>query len=1114
MKHKVLAIVVSLTLILSMVLPGTLAVSTAQDSATSVMTAADTAAKTEESITATPTTATPTTGSQTEKQCNCTPVNGVHAAACPLYEVPKAGEKTADTTPGTAASTTDGTGAPTEKTCNCGATGDTHAATCPLYVAPKTEETAGAPTTQPPAETQKQCTCGTTDGTHTAECDLYVKPEEPKSEENAPTEEKKCNCTPVDGVHAETCPLYVEPQETQPQCTCGTTDGTHAEGCPLYVEPEGKDFASMTDAELYSYLKQLNSDAEVEAFLKQLPEDRLKSLMAYAAEQEPFVLPKTVVFTKAGPFMPPVNASRLVRRAAFRAFAQTATDNGLELSKSAKANNDGTYTIRMEAYTTGTFTSSTKTIPVDIVLVLDQSGSMAYDFNGNSTNTNTARRQYAMKEAVNNFIDKVAEKYSDEADHRMSIVTFGSDASTRQGWTYVNPSGNPSGKNTLQGKINGLPNSPSGATNVAAGMKQAETLMGSGYSYTGNNTTRQKVVIVFTDGVPTTDKDFDTTVATNAIASAKNLKDGGATVYTVGIFNGANPNELYGASGFDINSDGTVGSSWVKDAWGLFPGTDFPEADRPAGNRFLNLLSSNYSSAESIGLNRSTGGLGILHYKITYAITANYARTSSSYYLTANDSESLNSIFQTISNNIQTANIDLGSQTVVKDTVSKYFDLPANASDIHLYTAAAKADGTFEDAVAASNEVKATIDGTAVSVTGFDFNANFVSKNDKGGGDYGKKLIIEFEVTPKDEFIGGNDVPTNDWENTAVYDKNGAEVEKFADATTTPTVNVPIKVPEFTVNDKTIYEGNSVTISGLYTLPVTTGWEYDYVKVTTGAEGVEADTVSPADCRDYNVKVTYAPKTDGSNSVGTANDMAGKSTELTAKVHVLKPTVTATINDVQKFYGESYTLGDGANGLVSAVWADASTDHTSIPPVEGTAPYVTDNLSLTYSATDFNGTVPKHDFDVTVKVMNGDNEITGAVITTTCDVTDSSCETSEKDGKYTVHVKTCQLTITKQGGASGEPYVFTVKKDNAKYSEVTIVGNGSVTIYELPVGTYTIVEDTGWSWRYPSPTYSGNSATLDKDQTSNTITCSNTKAKNYWLNGYSGVVTNTYESKN
>ena len=1092
MKHKVLAIVVSLVLIMSMVLPGTLAVSVDEDGASSTLTvnSAEQTETTEADVPTAGSTPTPIGTTDTskeeapevktvteEKKCNCTPVDGVHANTCPLYEAPKTEEKTGDT--------------------------------------------------QPPVEPEKKCTCGAADGTHTTECALYVKPqdtnseetkseetksEEPKSEESAPTEEKKCNCTPVDGVHADTCPLYGASEETKPQCTCGTTDDTHAKDCPLYVEPEEKDFASMTDAELYAYLKQLNSDAEVEAFLKQLPEDRLNSLMAYAAEQEPFVVPETVVFTKAGPFMPAVNTARMLRRAAFRAFAQTATDNGLELSKTAKANDDGTYTIRMEAYTTGTVISSTKTIPVDIVLVLDQSGSMAFDFNGNSTNTNTARRQYAMKNAVNNFIDKVAEKYSDEADHRMSIVTFGSKASTLQGWTYVDPSG----KTTLQGKINGLPDQPSGATNVAAGMKQAETLMGSGYSYTGSNTARQKVVIVFTDGVPTTQTDFDTNVATSAIASAKRLKDGGATVYTVGIFNGANPAELFGAKWdytiySDIPCSGEVGSywggSWLTEMVGS---NDFAGIDIAAGNRFLNYLSSNSTNATAIGVERGTfnpsgqwGGDGT-----GYKITQNFTKSSSDYYLTASDSTSLNSIFQTISDNIQTANIDLGSQTVVKDTVTKYFDLPENASDIKLYTADAKADGTFEVDAPAPSDVTATVNNGAVFVTGFDFNANFVSETDKGSGDYGKKLIIEFDVTPKEEFIGGNDVPTNDWENTAVYDKTGAEVEKFADATTTPTVNVPIKDPVFTVNDKTIYEGNSVTVSDLYTLPDTNGWAYDYVNVTKGAEDVEADTVSPTDCTDYNVKVTYAPKTNGINSKGTANAMTGESTAHTAKVHVLKPTVTATINDVQKFYGESYTLGDDANGQISAEWKDANAEHTSIPEVEGTAPYDTGNLSLSYEAAEYNGTIPKHDFDVTVKVMNGNTEISGAVITTTCNVPDSGCKTPDTDGGYTVHVKTCQLTITKEGGASGEPYVFTVKKDGDKYSEVTIVGNNSETIYELPVGTYTIEEDEGWSWRYTGD--NGSSATLSTLNSTDSITCTNSNPKPYWLNGYSAVEKNVY----
>lgn len=822
--------------------------------------------------------------------------------------------------------------------------------------------------------------------------------------------------------------------------------------------------------------------------------------------EEAINIPITVNFTEAGPFMPPVNvAARRLMRA--MASSGVTADNGLELSKTAIANGDGSYTIRMEAYTTGDVITSTKSIPVDIVLVLDQSGSMAYDFDGNSPKTNKERRQYAMKNAVNSFIDKVAEKYANDADHRMSIVTFGYNASTLQGWTYVNPAG----KTTLQGIINRLPDTPSGATNVAAGMQQAETLMGSGYKYIGTNTTRQKVVIVFTDGVPTTGTEFDTTVATNAIASAKKLKDGGATIYTVGIFNGAKPDELYGASGFDRNSDGSVGSDWSD--FSIWTIGDIKSYDIPAGNRFLNYLSSNVSSATEIGIkayNQTFFGIGYRGWQIT----RNFDRTSSGYYLTAASESKLNEIFQTISENIQTANIDLGSQTVVKDTVSKYFDLPTNASDIRLYTAAAKADGTFENAVADPNGVNATIssDGTAVSVTGFDFNANFVSENAKTDGTYGKKLIIEFTVTPKDGFIGGNDVPTNDWEHSAVYDKNGAEVEKFADASTTPTVNVPIKDPNFTVNNKTIYEGNSIAVSELYTLSIadTTGWQYDYVNVTAGAADVVTDTVSPTYCTDYNVKVTYAPKTDGSNSEGTANAMAGKSKALTAKVHVLKPTVTATVNDVQKFYGESYTLGDGVNGQINVEWTDKTAGHTVIPAATGSKPYDKDDLTLDYSFTDTSASskiVPKHDFDVTVKVKKNGTEIP-ATITTSCNVTGSSCGASETDGKYTVHVQTCQLTITKTGGTDGEPYVFNIKKNGELYTQATVTGNGSVTIYELPVGTYTIEEDTNWSWRFTSTTSGG--VTLSKDNTSGTITCTNTQARNSWLNGFSQIVQNIF----
>ncbi|MCI5485506.1 MAG: VWA domain-containing protein [Clostridiales bacterium] len=788
--------------------------------------------------------------------------------------------------------------------------------------------------------------------------------------------------------------------------------------------------------------------------------------------------------------------------AAFAEGAGTSPD-GLVLSKTATATGNGNYKIRLEAYTTGTVTTTTSTVPVDIVLVLDQSGSMAYDFDGNS-------RQYALKQAVNNFIGAVNEKYdAEDADHRMAIVTFGSGASTLQGWTYVDTNG----KNTLQGKINGLPNSPSGATNAGAGMQQAEALMGNGYNYTGNNTTRQKVVVFFTDGVPTTSSDFDTGVADAAITAAKRMKGNGVTVFSIGIFSGANPNEMYGASGFDTDSNGTIGSKWIKDTWALFPGTDFPEADRPAANRFLNLLSSNFQNATGIGLNRETDGLGILHYKITYTITSNFDRTASSYYLTANNAASLNGIFQTISQNIQTADISLDSSTVVKDIISPYFTAPANANDIMVYTAAYQGGNNWGEDT--PSILPPEIDNGSVIVTGFDFNANFITENPKEDGTNGNKLVIEFTVAPKEGFLGGNDVPTNGTKSGVYAD---ASDDSLVEAFDVPTVNVPIATPEFEVNNKTIYEGNSTAVSGLYTLPDYTGdnaWKAAYVNVTT--TGTTADeTVSPTVCTDYTVTVTYAPKTDGSQSQasggGAANAMAGVSTGKNLTVHVLHPVVTAAVHDVEKYYGESYTLGDGADGSITLNWEDEVTTHTDIPAVEGTALYTETAFHLEYAAAQFGGTVPKNDFDVTVTVKKGTEEVTGATITTTCGISGSNCATPATDGVYTVHVKTCQLTIIKSGGDSSEPYVFSVMKDGKKYSEVTVMGNNSETIYELPVGSYTIAEDTGWSWRYtPSytPSYS-DGVTLSAATPNGTITCTNTKTGDFWLNGFSAVLKNIF----
>lgn len=404
------------------------------------------------------------------------------------------------------------------------------------------------------------------------------------------------------------------------------------------------------------------------------------------------------------------------------------SDSGIVFTKTAVQNNDGSVEITLKAYTTSTTVTSTSSKPVDMVLVLDQSGSMADGFGEGS-------RQAAMKSAVKSFIDKI----DPNGEHRVSVVTFGSDAANYVEWTNADETGKPG----LIKKIDKLPDSPKGATNVAAGMNNAASLL------TSSKAGSKKVVIVFTDGVPTTSDEFSTSVADNAIAAAKGMKDAGAKVYTIGIFNGADPSQMYGAEGFDTNSNGTVGSEWKEEKWGLFPDTDFPKTDVPAGNRFLNLLSSNYKDASKIGLTRTTFGLGILHYGIKYEITENFDRSDSKYYLTASDAAGLSNVFEKIQSETMVPAIELDASTVIRDGISAYFNAPA-ATDVKVYTAAYNGTSFDETSLAdITSDVTAGVSADKkVTVTGFNFNDNYISSEKRENDFYGKELIIKFTVTP------------------------------------------------------------------------------------------------------------------------------------------------------------------------------------------------------------------------------------------------------------------------------------------------------------------------------------------------------------------------------
>ena len=533
---------------------------------------------------------------------------------------------------------------------------------------------------------------------------------------------------------------------------------------------------------------------------------------------------------------------------------------------------------------------------------------MADNFRGEETDNEADTRQYAMKQAVNAFIDNVAKKAKGEdVEHRIAIVKFAGDSTNTVGdttykdgmyrynysqvvkeLTAVNDA-NGANATTLKTAVNQL--QAKGGTQTQNGLNHAQRLLSSVDSARDSS----KVVIVFTDGMPG-DSGFDANVATSAIASAKSMKDAGVTVYTVGIFTGANVDQLYGDTGFRYNSNGSVGSYWAN--WITSDGIDVP-----AGNRFLNYVSSNFKNASEIGLKSYDLGCG-------WVVTKNFTRDKTGYYMTASNSTVLNNIFTSISQTIGTANIDLGSETVIKDIVTPYFTVPQNAGAIRLSTAAYNGSA-FGAPVAADPSVTAAIDPAtrAVNVTGFDFNQNYVSTNAKADGTFGKKLIIEFDVSVEAGFLGGNQVPTNDGQ-SGIY-AEGTMIKAFD----VPTQDVEVKSITPTADDKTIYLGDSANLQELvhqnatfngtnnafvdvtYTVKDENGTVVGTYTVPAGSSSgtwVWSDpasngTVAPEQTTTYKVTCTVSP-----TQTGTYVDVE-KPAEFTITVNTCSLTITKTV---------------------------------------------------------------------------------------------------------------------------------------------------------------------------------------------------------------------------
>lgn len=287
-----------------------------------------------------------------------------------------------------------------------------------------------------------------------------------------------------------------------------------------------------------------------------------------------------------------------------------------------KTGDNDTYTLNLNVTGKRSSTSQTVSQPVDIALVLDNSGSMAYCMSGSQPRCrdNDAVRSAALKTAVTAFLDGVdtQNKTIANADNKVqvSLVSFAGSASMLSGLT--------SDVTTLKTKVNSL--NPQGATNTADGFSRAKSTLDK-----DTRTNAIKYVVFFTDGVPTTDSTFNSTVANKTLMTAKQLKDANVGVYSVGIFSGA---------------DASVTS---YDWW--------TNTETRKANVFMNAVSSNYPNYGSVAWDNWSG--------VTLS-----GGSDKGYYKTASTASELSKVFEDIQQTITTTNGYTG--VTIQDTLSEY----------------------------------------------------------------------------------------------------------------------------------------------------------------------------------------------------------------------------------------------------------------------------------------------------------------------------------------------------------------------------------------------------------------------------------------------------------
>lgn len=444
------------------------------------------------------------------------------------------------------------------------------------------------------------------------------------------------------------------------------------------------------------------------------------------------------------------------------------------------------------------------------------------------------------------------------------------------------------------------------------------------------------------------------------------------------------------------------------------------------------------------------------------------------------DTETIEERFATIFKNIQSSNpapsVTLNKDSVLIDVVMPYFEVPEgpegkvsiDAKVVDVSTDREDADLSAELNVIYKPDLE---NGTSsVSVKGFDYSKYFVNAAERTG----KKLVLTFTIQPIQGFMGGNGVPTNNVTKSGVF-AEGKLVENLPDP---GTQNVPLAKIDLTVPDKSIYlsqtltetallEGAKVTLEDGTVLPLTedeqkNNWRFDFVTLTVAADAPY--TGEWTDCTEVPVTATLTAKdNENTKSIATAEPT----------VHVFRPTVSVTANDVWADYGVKIDLAQNCVTQGDTTWAHNCNAESVVTP-SGNAPVISD-LAYTFGlGTGGTYTTTEDDAEgqitgLTYKVGGyTDNNLAWAV---------TYPEKPNAGEHFTIHINHFDLTVSKTWDGADcykQSAIFNLSTGDKKAmaAQFTLspeTGKSSTTVHGLVCGkTYALSEDTTWSWRYRS----------------------------------------------